>query len=66
MPSAGALASAIAYALDRASDLALVSASVRVNCFKIYLDIYTLQERIAGHSSAFDGLRFVKECNGSD
>jgi hypothetical protein len=69
------LARARTLALDRASaraldldcdlarDLARASAIERDRDFylDVYIDIYTLQERIAGRSPAFEGIRLVKE-----
>lgn len=43
--------SAKAYPLNRAFELVL----------GLYIDVVTLQERIAGHSPAFEGIRIVKE-----
>ena len=45
-----------------ALDIAYIIPSIR----DLYLDLYTLQERIAGRSPAFEGLRLVKERNGSN
>ncbi len=49
--------------LDLARELAnsLVNAHTTVFAIDIYIDIFTLQERIAGRSPAFEGIRLVKE-----
>jgi len=50
-------------AIDRAVELILKRFHVRAPDFtlKLYLDLYTLQERIAERSPAFEGIRLVKE-----
>ncbi len=50
---------AIAAALDKARDLVLERAFTLD--LKLYADLFTLQERIAGRSPAFEGIRLVKE-----
>jgi len=61
------LAFTLAIALDRALDLDLAvdldRARVRALVLDLYLDILTLQERIAGRSPAFEGIRMVRERN---